>query len=61
MIRRIDQQGNVTTFIPLGTGNVDGPVPYAAARGIFAFLFDPTGNIYFTDQINNNIRKISWQ
>ena len=61
MIRRIDQQGNVTTFIPLGTGDVDGPVPYAAARGMFAFLFDPTGNIYFTDQINNNIRKISWQ
>jgi sugar lactone lactonase YvrE len=60
-IRRIDQQGNVTTFIPLGIGDIDGPVPYASARFIYGMVVDPAGNFYFTDNMNHKVRKISWQ
>lgn len=60
-IRRIDQQGYVTTFIPIGIGDVDGPVPYASARYLTGMITDPTGNFYFTDYLNHKVRKISWQ
>lgn len=60
-IRKVTPDGTVTTYIMYGTGDVDGPVPYASVRGPHFITFDKKGNGYFTDYFNNKIRKIEFK
>ncbi len=63
-IRKIDGQGNLSTLAGKGTsahGFIDGAAGTAQLFQPFALCLDAAGNIYFSDQRNNAIRKIDTQ
>lgn len=60
LIRKIDTNGVVSTLAGnLVTGNLDGQGKNAKFAGPSGITIDPLGNLYVTDQLNNNIRKIT--
>jgi sugar lactone lactonase YvrE len=60
-VRRIDEQGKVTTFAGLAgvNGNVDGMGAQARFCGPRGMAIDASGTIYVSDNFNNNVRKIT--
>lgn len=59
-IRKISTDGQVTTFAGTGTaGYLDGPADEAKFNQPLNICFDPEGNMYVSDFINQRIRKIS--
>jgi sugar lactone lactonase YvrE len=63
-VRRIDTAGNVTTLtggldISSGGGYADGTLAQARFAFLTAIATDASGNLYLTDSINQNIRKIT--
>ncbi len=63
-IRKVDTQGNVTTLAGLGSekhGFVDGSAATAQLFEPCNLVPDTAGNIYFTDQRNNAVRKLDPQ
>ena len=64
-IRKIDAQGNVTTFAGNGTpGNLDGTGGLngtAEFNSPTALAMDSAGNVFVVDQGNNSVRKIDAQ
>lgn len=60
LIRKIDTAGMVTTLAGnLVQGNKDGKGPGAKFSSPSGITIDRSGNLYVTDQVNNNIRKIT--
>jgi sugar lactone lactonase YvrE len=59
-LRRIDLEGNVTTFAGTGTaGTDDGPVAEATFNGPKALAQDADGTLYVTDTLGFVVRRIS--
>jgi hypothetical protein len=59
-IRRIDPQGNVTTFAGnVAPGFLDGQGKSARFTNPSALCFDASGNMYVSDELNHSIRKIT--
>jgi gliding motility-associated-like protein len=59
-IRKIDVNGNVSTFAGNGDfASVDGPVASAAINGPTSLAVAPDGTVYFTEDGTGAIRKIS--
>lgn len=62
VIRRIDPQGNVTTFAGTGSqGYQDGPTTTARFNEPYGLAFDSVGNLYIADRGNHRIRRIDAQ
>jgi sugar lactone lactonase YvrE len=60
LIRKIDVNGNVTTFAGSGTaGAIDSTGVNASFNGPAGLAVDATGNVYVADSNNNEIRKIT--
>jgi sugar lactone lactonase YvrE len=60
IIRKIDGQGNVTTFAGSGVpGAIDSTGVYASFNGPAGLAVDAAGNVYVADANNNEIRKIT--
>ncbi|MDV6215472.1 hypothetical protein R1T15_13245 [Mucilaginibacter sp. L3T2-6] len=60
LIRKIGQDGTVTTFASTGTnGDTDGPAATASFYYPTHLVVDAANNIYISDDGNNRIRKIS--
>ncbi len=60
LIRKIDVNGNVSTFAGSGAaGAVDSTGVYASFNGPAGLAVDAAGNVYVADANNNEIRKIS--
>jgi sugar lactone lactonase YvrE len=58
-IRKVDSNGNVTTFAGSGKrGNKDGPALSAEFSFPSSIVIDPKGNFYFVDLDNHQIKKI---
>jgi uncharacterized protein (TIGR03437 family) len=65
-IRKIDPFGTISTFagtgahlgVPADFSGDGGPAIAADLNNPTAIAFDPTGNLYFSDQFNQRIRKI---
>jgi len=57
MIRRVSQNGAVTTLAGFSLGNADGTGSNARLLGIFGVGVDSSGYVYVTDTVNHNIRK----
>lgn len=58
-IRKIDNQGNVSTFAGIGTGGaVDGPASIASFRALTGIVAKNETEFYVTDYNNHKIRKI---
>ena len=59
-IRKIDQDGNVTTLVGLlSPGSEDGDVAQASFNQPHGMTFDDLGNLYVAEYKNNLIRKIT--
>lgn len=61
-IRKIDTAGNITTFIGNGTAGYSGdggPASAALISRPHGILFDPAGNMIFSDRGNHRIRKVT--
>jgi autotransporter-associated beta strand protein len=59
-IRKVTPAGVVTTFAGSGTAGSANGIGTAASFNTFDSLaFDPDGNLYVADQVNNTIRKIT--
>lgn len=60
-IRKIDPQGNVTTFAgnPNAWGHLDGNGTQAQFEGPYGLAIDEQGNLFVADPIGANIRKIT--
>jgi gliding motility-associated-like protein len=60
-IKKIDVNGNVTTFAGVNgtSGNVDGPGVTAEFNGPGFLAIDASDNLYMTDMYNNSVRKIT--
>jgi hypothetical protein len=61
MIRKITSAGETKRFIPGGSGDTDGVVPFARFRGPAGLAIDIKGNFYFADYYNNKIKKVSYE
>ena len=61
LIRKIDTQGNVTTFAGSSKGFKNGSTSQAQFSGPTGLVFDSTGNLYIADSDNHRIRKIDTQ
>lgn len=62
LIRKIDSSGTITTVAGGGTGTSlgdGGPATSAVLNGPDAIVVDSAGNIYFSDLLNNRVRKVS--
>jgi len=60
-IRKVNQQGIITTVVGTGDQRLSGDGGPATAATIWApsgLRFDPAGNMYFTDSGNNRVRKV---
>jgi sugar lactone lactonase YvrE len=64
-IRKIDKNGIITTVVAKngkagfgGFGGDGGPAVDAQVNGPARLVFDAQGNLYFTDRMNNRIRKV---
>lgn len=60
-IRKISLDGKVTTYAGGGAGDIDGPVPYSTFRGPYGIAFDKFGVGYFTDHLNQKVKKIEFK
>nr|ABK64062.1 conserved hypothetical protein [Janthinobacterium lividum] len=62
-VRKVDANGNVTTLTgTLGGGSggtADGSLAQARFGYLRAIAFDASGNLYLTDSLNHNVRKIT--
>jgi trimeric autotransporter adhesin len=61
-IRKIDTAGNITTLIGNGTAGYSGdggPASAALISRPHGILFDPAGNLIFSDRGNHRIRKVT--
>lgn len=62
-VRKVDTNGNVTTLTgtlgPLNSGTADGTLAQARFGYPRAITIDASGNLYLTDQLNHNVRKIT--
>ncbi|MBC7552704.1 MAG: T9SS type A sorting domain-containing protein [Taibaiella sp.] len=61
-IRRVDPSGTITTIAGNGSGTYSGDGGQATAAAIHgprSVAIDPSGNIAFSDYLNNRIRKIN--
>ncbi len=61
-IRRVDNQGNITTFAGMGAGGYsgdNGPATSAQLYEPYQLAFDSSGNLYVADEGNNRIREIA--
>jgi sugar lactone lactonase YvrE len=62
VIRKINTSGNITTIAGNGTSGFSGdggPATDAEISSVGDLCVDAGGNIYFTDLVNNRVRKIS--
>ena len=60
-IRKISTEGEVSVYAGTGTaGYLDGPADEAKFNQPLNICFDPEGNMYVSDFINQRIRKISY-
>ena len=57
-IRKVDKQGNMTTFAGGALGDKDGPALQAQFDILGDLAFDSGGNLYIADTGNHRIRKI---
>ena len=60
-IRKIDKDGNIHQVAGTGTMGFSGdggPATQAQLNSPHSMVFDSQGNLYFTDRVNNRIRKI---
>jgi sugar lactone lactonase YvrE len=60
-IRKIDKDGNIHQVAGTGTMGFSGdggPATKAQLNSPHSMVFDSQGNLYFTDRVNNRIRKI---
>ena len=63
-IRKVDAQGVITTFAGTGAAGFSGDGGQARAAALYwpyALGFDGAGNLYFSDYVNNRIRRITPQ
>ncbi len=60
-IRKIDPEGNVTTFAgnPNSPGSADGNGTQAQFNGPYGLAIDKQGNLFVADPIGSNVRKIT--
>jgi len=62
-VRKVDVNGNVTTVAgTLGTaggGTADGNLEQASFGYLISIAIDASGNLYLTDSLNHNVRKIT--
>lgn len=61
VIRKIDKDGIIHRVAGTGEPGFSGdggPAPQARLKNPFRVVFDPAGNLYFSDRDNNRIRKI---
>lgn len=61
VIRRIETNGNITTFAgtgAFGNGGDNGPATAAQFEAPIGLAFDAAGNLYVADEFTNRVRKI---
>eukprot|EP01129_Flabellula_baltica_P002102 TRINITY_DN11955_c0_g1_i1.p1 TRINITY_DN11955_c0_g1~~TRINITY_DN11955_c0_g1_i1.p1 ORF type:complete len:336 (+),score=63.86 TRINITY_DN11955_c0_g1_i1:71-1009(+) len=59
VIRKVDMQGNVSTFVGSTEGDQDGPADECQINYPFGMCFDSDARcLYFCDMMNNKIKKV---